>query len=68
MLDWFARDWDLSITEDSEQDQTIVTVLNPEEFPLSPHVCEEILLKLSRFTRWRNNEKKKKEKEKEIDG
>lgn len=51
LLEWFARDWELSITEDRQRDLTIVTVENPEEFPLFPHVCEEILLKLSRFTR-----------------
>ena len=51
LLGWLARDWDLTLSEDTDADVTIVTVNNPDEFPLTPHVCEEIILKLSRFTR-----------------
>lgn len=51
LIDWFARDWDLLLTEDLDRNMTIVTVLNPENFPLSPDVCEAIMLRLSRFER-----------------
>ncbi|MBY0307448.1 MAG: hypothetical protein K2Q09_01775, partial [Phycisphaerales bacterium] len=51
ILSWFARDWDLSITENFDENTTTVSVLNPDDFPLTPHVCEAIMLKLSRFER-----------------
>ncbi|MBX9718061.1 MAG: hypothetical protein K2X36_04375, partial [Microbacteriaceae bacterium] len=47
-LQWFAQDWDLTIEQ--EGNDVVVIINNPAEFPLRPHICEAISLKMASFT------------------
>ena len=46
-LAWFAEDWDIQIIQDVRTAKVIIPSI--EDFPLKPHICEAISLKLAEY-------------------